>query len=413
MKVLLLNDSDIDGGAARAAHRLHLGLRQIDLDSQMLVRAKESDGPAIMGPASKPKKVISKLRPFLDSLPVRMYPARTGLVTPAIIPDCLAQQVNRLNPDIVHVHWVGNGFMRLESLARLKQPLVWTLHDMWAFTGGCHYDQGCGRYRERCGLCPVLGSRSSQDLARWIWNRKARIWPHLDVTIVTPSRWLSKCAAESSLLSGKRIETIPNGLDLRRYRPINKSLARRLLGLPEDKQLLLFGALASTSDPRKGFQHLQPALAELTRRGWSNKLELLVLGASRPSVPPNLSLPTHYLGRMADDISLVLTYSAADAFVAPSEQDNLPNTVLEAMACGTPCVAFDIGGISDLIESGTGGYLATPFSPADLASGIEHVLHANAGSMSQTVRQKIEREFDLELIARRHHRLYEQLRSRS
>jgi len=413
MKVLILNDSDIDGGAARSAHRLHLGLRHIGLDSQMLVRAKVSDESTIVGPASKREKFISKLRPFLESLPVRIYPARTGLVTPAVVPDSLAQHVNRLNPDIVHVHWVGNGFMRLESLARLRHPLVWTLHDMWAFTGGCHYDEGCGRYRKRCGPCPVLGSHSSHDLSRWIWNRKARLWPQLDVTIVTPSRWLSRCAAESTLLSGKRIETIPNGLDLRRYRPIEKSLARRLLGLPEDKQLILFGAVASTSDPRKGFHHLRPALAELTRRGWGDKLELLVLGASRPSVPHELSLTTHYLGRMADDISLVLTYSAADVFVAPSEQDNLPNTVLEAMACGTPCVAFDIGGMSDLIEPGIGGYLATPFLPADLATGIEHVLRADAGSMSQTVRQKIEREFDIEQVARRHHRLYEELRGRS
>lgn len=413
MRILILNDSDIDGGAARAAHRLHLGLRHIGLDSQMLVQAKVSDEAMIMGPANKREKVISKLRPFLDSLPIRMYPTRTGLMTPAVVPDSLGQRVNRLNPEMVHVHWVGNGFMRLESLAQLRHPFVWTLHDMWAFTGGCHYDQGCGRYRERCGPCPVLGSQSSHDLARWIWTRKARLWPQLDVTIVTPSRWLAKCAAESTLLSGKRVETIPNGIDLQRYRPIDKRHARQLLGLPEDKQLLLFGALASTSDPRKGFHHLQPALAELTRRGWGDELELVVLGASRPSAPPDLSLPTHYLGRLGDDISLALTYAAADVFVAPSEQDNLPNTVLEAMACGTPCVAFNIGGMSDLIEHGTSGYLATPFQPADLATGIEHVLRADAGALCHRVREKIEREFDLEHIARRHQQLYEEVGGRA
>ena len=177
---------------------------------------------------------------------------------------------------MINLHWINGGYLKIGTIAKFKKPIVWTLHDMWAFTGGCHYNVDCTNYTTSCGNCPQLHSHKETDLSRWIWKRKARAWQNLNLTIVTPSHWLAKCAASSSLLKNVRIEVIPNGLDTKQYKPIEKSLARSILGLPEDKQLILFGAMSATSDPRKGFNFLQSALQNLSQSGWGEQVELVV-----------------------------------------------------------------------------------------------------------------------------------------
>ena len=282
---------------------------------------------------------------------------------------------------------------------------------MWSFTGGCHYNEDCDKYTANCGACPILGSTKEADLSRQIWQRKHKSWQDLNLTIVTPSRWLGDCAKASSLFGDRRVEVIPYGLDLKTYRPIDRATARNLLKLPQDKQLVLFLSLNATSDRRKGFQLLQPALQQLSQSGWQDKLELMVVGASQPENPPELGFKAHYLGIMRDDLSLALAYSAADVFVAPSIQDNLPNTVLEAIACGTPCVAFKIGGMPDMVEHQANGYLASPFETEDLARGIGWVLEDGdrLQNLSTFAREKAEREFALEIQARRYQTLYQEI----
>lgn len=412
MKILLLSTYDLQGGAARAAYRLHKGLQNIGVASQMLVQTKHSDDETVIAPLTKTDKGIAKLKPTLDALPLQFYRQRDRAhYSLQWFPDAIAPIVAKTAPDVINLHWSNDGYIKIETISNLKNPIVWTLHDMWAFTGGCHYSQDCDHYTKSCGACPQLHSHSNWDLSHWIWRRKARAWKDLNLAIVTPSEWLAKCAESSSLFQDCRIEVIPNGLDIDRYKPISRQVARDLLNLPQDKQLILFGALGATSDQRKGFHLLQPALKILGESGRRENLEMVVFGTSQPSEPLNLGLRTHYLGKLSDDISLALVYAAADVFVAPSTQDNLPNTVMEALACGTPCVAFKVGGMPDMIEHQKNGYLAQTFDSADLAMGIVWVLEDSDRHqrLSNNARKKAEQEFSLELQARRYSALLNQV----
>ncbi len=407
MKPLLLSTYDIQGGAARAAYRLHQGLRTIGVDSQILTPNRTSDDPNVLGSRSKSDKTIAFLRPGIDGFPLARYRKRTrDRYSLAWLPDQRVQQINLLNPDIVNLHWIGSGFLRLENLKKIKQPIVWTMHDMWAFTGGCHYTDGCDRYLNQCGACPLLGSQSKNDLSHWNWKRRERLFKQINLTIVSPSQWLTNCAKQSPLLRDRRIETIPNGLDLTIYQPYAKALARSLLKLPQDKPLILFGASDATSDRRKGFHLLAEALQHLSAMEWNISPEIVIFGSSYGNL--DCGFPVHYLGVLQDDLTLALAYSAADVFVAPSIQDNLPNTVLEAIACGTPTVAFAIGGMPDLIESGHTGYLAQPLDTADLATGIRWVLSTDRPLGAQA-RQIAEQRFGLIRQADAYRDLFESL----
>ncbi len=407
MKSLLLSTYDIQGGAARAAYRLHQGLRSIGVDSQILTSNQTSDDPQVLASRSKLDKTIAFLRPGIDGLPLAGYRQRTrDRYSLAWLPENRVQQIDLLKPNIVNLHWVGSGFLRLESLKKIKQPIVWTIHDMWTLTGGCHYTDGCDRYLTQCGSCPQLGSRSKNDLSHWNWKRRNRVFKQLDLTIVAPSQWLADCAKQSPLLCERRIEVIPYGLDLMTYRPCAKTWARSLLKLPQDKPLILFGASDATSDRRKGFHLLAESLQYLRVMEWEVLPEIVIFGASYGSL--DCGFPVHYLGILQDDLTLALAYSAADVFVAPSIQDNLPNTVLESIACGTPVVAFAIGGMPDLIESGQTGYLAQPFDTADLAKGIQWVLTTEQ-PLGMKARQSAEKRFGLTRQADTYRDLFESL----
>lgn len=411
MKTLILSTSD-RGGAGRAAYRLHQGLRGTGIESQMLVQAKDGDDVTVIEPNNKLRKEAVTLNPRLDRIPLKLYQQRDR-TTYSIqwLPDKIALQVAQLNPDVVNLHWICDGFVQIETIARLKKPIVWTLHDMWAFTGGCHYNQECDRFTNSCGACPQLHSNKSWDLSRWVWQRKAKAWKNLKLTIVTPSDWLAKEAISSSLFQNQHITVIPNGLDTQTYKPIEKQFARKMLNLPDDKQLILFGAMNATSDVRKGFHLLQSALKDLCQSIYAEQFELVVFGASAPVNEVDLSFKTHYLGILRDDISLSLAYSSADVFVAPSIQDNLPNTIMESLACGTPCVAFNIGGMPEMIEHQQNGYLAQPFNTEDLAQGIVWVLEniERYQKLADRAREKVNQEFTLELQAKRYLSLFNEI----
>jgi glycosyltransferase involved in cell wall biosynthesis len=412
MNVLFLNAWDTEGGAARAAYRLLGGMRQLGVDARMLVKKKNSTNDFIFGPRTRTDRVMAFLRPILEYYCIKRYPNWNRLsFSPALFPDRLLGQVKKLAPDIIHLHWVGDGFLKVETLARFKRPLVWTLHDSWPFTGGCHMPFDCLRYRQSCGACPTLGSDREDDLSRRLWRRKQQTWRNLDLTVVSPSRWLAECARSSSLFGNTPIEVIPNGLDLQRYRPIDKRIARQALSLPQNRKLLLFGGIRSTSDRNKGFHLLQEALRKLSADGWSRKCELLVFGADPPASLPDFGIKANYLGWLHDDTSLVLYYAAADVFVFPSLQETLGYTAMEAMACGTPCVAFNQGGVPDLIDHKRNGYLAEPFKSEDLEKGIGWVLESEERQvhLSRQARLKVEEEFSLHDVAKLYASLYEEL----
>jgi glycosyltransferase involved in cell wall biosynthesis len=408
MKILIVNTSDIQGGAARAAYRLHSALLACGVDSQMLVQNKSSDDYTVIAENKKIKKYLANLRPIIDSLPVRFYKDKTKtLFSPSWLPfGGIVDKINEINPDIVHLHWIAAGMMRIEDIAKIKAPIVWSLHDMWAFTGGCHYDEECGGYKEICGNCKILGSNKEKDLSRKIFERKQKTFRKKDMTIVGLSRWLNDASNKSTLLKEKNHINLPNPIDTTIFKPFDKAKSRALWNLPRNKKLVLFGAMGATSDPRKGFKELGDAMRNLT----SQDIEFVVFGSSKPKDTPDFGFKTHYLGSLSDDVSLVTLYSAVDVMVVPSLQEAFGQTASESMACATPVVAFGATGLLDIVDHQTNGYLAKPFESEDLAHGIEWVLDApNYDELCLNAREKVVKEFDCKIVAEKYVKLYEEI----
>jgi glycosyltransferase involved in cell wall biosynthesis len=411
IKSLILNTYDRFGGASIAAYRLHNGLQQAGVDSQMMVGYKFSkDNTVIRSSQNLADQALNFFRPALDSLPLTRYPRRqNNTFSFQWFPDGLEHKIASLAPDIINLHWIGSGFVQIETISKFRQPVCWTLHDMWAFTGGCHYSDGCDRFTQSCGACPILCSNQASDITKQVWQRKMTAWEKANLQIITPSRWLADIARSSSLLHNSSIMVIPNGVDTEIYRSVSPELAREQLKLPIDKKLILFGSLNATSDTRKGFDLLIAALA-LLDDVTKEQVELVIFGADRGRNSPDFGLKTHYLGELKTDRSLALAYGAADVFVLPSRQDNLPNTLLESLACGTPCVSFGIGGIPEAIDHQVNGYIARAFDPQDLATGISWVLdRVEQIEIRQNARQKAEQEYSLIVQASKYKLLYESM----
>lgn len=411
---LLINTFDNLGGAARAAYRLHRGLLEHGINSRYFVCQKFSDDPMILSPSTKLEKVAAKFRYHIEGLPLLIYRNRQNVIfSPAWVPGNFHSFINRTDADIIHLHWINGGFLQVETLKKIKKPIIWTLHDSWAFTGGCHLPLDCRKYETVCGCCPMLKSNKIKDISYRVFFRKQRSWKDIDLTIVTPSRWLADKARASALFNGRRIEIIPNGIDTRRYKPLGKKNARELLSLPQNKKLILFGAMNAFTDGNKGVHFLQKAILILSKRyPYKDDVEIVVFGASKPAGEQPFSLRTHYMDRLYDDISLSLLYASADVLVAPSIEENLPYTIMESLSCGTPCVAFKIGGIPDLIEHMGNGYLAAPFDPDDLAYGISWVLdnRDRYNDLCSHARKKILDEFDIRSVSKQYLELYHDCR---
>lgn len=416
MKVLLINTFDTNSGSALAAQRLMRGLRSTGTDAALLVQKKSSQDPNVLGVETKFEEITAKGSRFLNNLPLKLQQRSVSEFSVPWLPQITPKfaqpyfKAAQIKPDLVNLHWVNYNYLQIEAIQKFQVPLVWTLHDMWPFTGGCHYSQDCDRFTKTCGACPQLNSNVEEDLSHWTWQRKFKAWQTLNLTIVTPSYWLSKRARESSLFKDRRIEVIHNGLDTTVYRPLKKQVARQSLNLPLNRPLILFGAINATSAKRKGFHLLQAALSHLCQNHWNDRADVVIFGASSSEELPDLGFKTHCLGRLNDDSSLALAYAAADVFVAPSLDENLPNTLVESIACGTPCVAFNIGGISDIIEHQKNGYLAQPYQTKDLAQGITWLLNSDRyQQLCDHARQMAEQKFTLEIQAQRYSSLFTEI----
>ena len=404
---LHLSHTDIFGGAAIAAYRLHSGLRRAGVDSHMLVLRKRSSDPAVEE-MSGPLVPQMQVRDWgINRLPARVYRHRDRAAVWSVNWFPYTRQFSHLNADLVHLHWIGTNFLPISAWPRLKQPVVWTLHDSWAFTGGCHIPYDCRRYEEHCGRCPILKSQREHDLSWWTWRAKSRALANMRPVIVSPSTWLAGCARSSSLLGSAEIHTIPHGLDLEVFRPSAPEAARAALSLPPDRPLVAFGAMAALTDWNKGADLLIEALNRL-----DSDADCLIFGSD--SAPDGLSRKAYAAGTLSDEQRIAQVYAAADVMVVPSRSENLPLTVMESLACGTPVVAFRIGGIPDLIEHRVNGYLAEPFDTADLARGIAWVLEdpERHARLCAAARAKAEREYEIVHIARRYLALYEDILSR-
>jgi glycosyltransferase involved in cell wall biosynthesis len=419
MKILHLSKNDRQGGAARAAYRLHEGLRHIGEESLMLVEARSSDDPAVIT-TERPMDLRSRLtrgiREYRIVRDFRRYrhsrppgydtfsDDRAGL-TRTLLAQIPAS-------DVINLHWVSDFLDHVSFFNEMSgiRPLVWTLHGMNPFTGGCHYNLGCEHYLQACKACPQLGSSDENDLSADIWRRKTRMYRRMkatDLHVVAPSRWLAAEARRSPLLSPFAVSVIPNGLDVEEtFVPREQAPIRDVLGIPRSARVVLFLAEA-TDSPRKGFSLLTEALQLCA--GKVPDLFLVSVGNNSPRA--DISVPWLHLGPVDNDRFLSLVYNAADVFSICSVQDNMPNTVLEAVACGVPVVGTDVGGIPDMVRPGITGF-TVPLGDADaLASAISRVLNDRAlgKEMSAACRRVAVNEYSLDLQARRYVELYREL----
>ncbi|WP_044749132.1 glycosyltransferase family 4 protein [Bacillus alveayuensis] len=408
MKIVHLNTFDTEGGAARAANRLHNGLLDLNINSHMIVQNKKSYQLNIHGPTNKFQKLSSLIRPQIDALPKKIYNTKTPFSVAWLPNRKINKNIVDLKPDIVHLHWITNGFYSLTSLKKLKLPIVWTLHDSWPFTGGCHVPGECEKYIKSCGACPQLNSTNKKDLSYHILKMKKKLLKDINLTLVAPSNWLAECARKSEIFKDFRIEVIHNGLFCNIFKPIDKNFAREILNLPKDKNLILFGAVSSLSDRNKGFDYLKSSLKEISLN--NNDIELIVFGDTKPNNPIKINLKVHYFGFIHDDYTLALLYSAADLMCVPSKQEAFGQTAAEAMACGTPVVAFNTSGLKDIVDHKINGYLANPYDYKDFARGIKWILTKQEElQIGKNARKKVQSNFNIVDITKKYINLYREL----
>jgi glycosyltransferase involved in cell wall biosynthesis len=419
MKITHISTTDQAGGAARAAYRLHRGLLELGCESRMLVQRKVSNDPTVtqFSPPVDPgtrlrrsllRRLLAKRRRALESLPkgaTFMSDDRS---------EHGADILNQLpGQDVLNLHWVAGCFDYRLFFRRVPSnlPIIWTLHDMNPFTGGCHYDGGCGKYLKACEACPQLNSTHSNDFSSQSWHRKEDAFRNMSeqcLYIVTPSNWLAHEVKKSSLLGKFPVSVIPNGLDTEAFQPRNKQFARQLFKIPEKAKVILFLADAA-EEKRKGLHVLLESLA-----GIESKNDFYLLGLGRGLEVRDLRIPYKNLGYIREDITLSLVYSAADIFVAPSLQDNLPNTIVEAIACGLPVVASSVGGCVDLVREGETGILVKAGDCTQLHNAMINLLQDPPlrGTMSKACRQFAERQHSLKIQASSYQELYHNLTER-
>jgi glycosyltransferase involved in cell wall biosynthesis len=416
LRVTQVSTTDLRGGAARAAHRLHRMLGPTGVSSRMLVAQRFGDDPDVVeyNPFSPAPAVVGHAffrlcrrfhRPSIHKAGGFFSPDRSlsGWRLVSQLPGC----------DIVNLHWVAD-LLDYRSLPQLaaRHPIVWTFHDMNAFTGGCHYSGLCERFVEQCGSCPQLMTTTNDvDFTRRVMERKQEVLarvPRTRLTVVSPSQWLAQEARRSRLFGDFDIRVVPNGVDLQEFRPVERAEARKRLNLPLDARIVLFVA-DLVVDRRKGFRLLLKAFEAL--RGMPGLL-LVTLGRGGDGVVT--SHETCHLGELHDSEALRAAYSAADAFAIPSLQDNLPNTILESMACGTPVVGFSAGGVREAVIDGETGLLAPTGDFAALAVALKRILEDRAlqSTLSRKARLRAEREYAIALQARRYASLYQELAGR-
>lgn len=402
MNILHINQSDISGGAAIAGYRLHRGLLAQGINSRLLVGKVITNSTQVAGVPRKPR---------IENLIARVNRSFGLNYLNYINSFDIPKHQFYKNADIINFHNLHNGYFNYLAIPKLTaKPTVFTLHDMWSFTGHCAYSYDCDRWKNGCGKCPYPHTYPAikKDNTHLEWRLKNWVYSRAHLTIITLSNWLT-AQVKQSMLNRFPIHYIPNGIDTEAYQPLDKQQCRNVLGIPQGKKILMFGA-DSLKDPRKGGELLLQVLSNLPT-SLKAEIVLLIFGSSGEAISESLGMQTLNLGYINSDRLKAIAYSAADLFVFPTRADNLPLVLQESMACGTPMVSCNVGGVSDLVRPNITGYLAKPEDPQDFGNGIVQLLEDQQlwARMRQNCRAIALTEYPIELQAKRYISLYNQL----
>lgn len=416
MKVTLINSFDAGGGAPAACVRLLKALNLKQVDVLLLVKQKKTAEPLVHEISDG---LVGRLKTKFDflyeRLPFIWFKAkarelRFGFST-AVAGTDITRQATVKNADIIHLHWTNSGYLSINNIRQLFEtgkPIVWTLHDMWAFTGGCHYAGDCDHFLNECGNCWMLRNAGDNDISHKGWLRKAFMYKAAqNIVFVACSRWLADVAKTSSLLKDFRVEAIPNPIDTTIFSPGDKAASRKKWSINPGAKVILFGA-ANILDRRKGLTYLVEALGDL-KANYNDieDIEIVIFGKNKSFDVNLLPFKVYEMNIITSQQDMASLYSAADVYVTPAIEDNLPNTVMEALACGTPVVAFNTGGIPDMVDHLQNGYLAQFKSGIDFAKGINYVLNSGNGNrLAANARKKVLDNFTNEIVAEKYIAVY-------
>lgn len=417
--VLHVSHSARSGGASLGAWNLHTGLRSAGVDSRMLVADTVGLGAeaGVYTYLERRSRLLWRVRKNLEIHPIRLrFPHLRGsgdLFSPAAFGAPLQGALKHHAPAIVHLHWVNFGTVSVDEIGKIPVPVVWTLRDMWPMTGGCHYSKGCERYTQKCGACPMLHSSKEEDVSSRLLSRKKKAWRDMNLIVVALSRWMERKVRASAIFQHRPICRIPTGVDAHRFRPVERAELRERNGLSAEGFYILFAAIDGVADHRKGFKYLRQALEKIGASELSSSMHahLMVAGSEGYEIPRDLPCRVVPMGIIKDPEKMAEVYAMADLMVAPSVEENFPKSVLESMSCGTPVLAFDLGGMADLIEHKTNGFLSKPLDPSSLAEGIRwfHGRPDRSRELGIAARSLIERSFSIERQVDRHIQLYRSL----
>jgi glycosyltransferase involved in cell wall biosynthesis len=380
MRVVHLSTSDRNGGAARNTYRLHRAFVDAGVDSRLIVAEKSTDDPSVFEAfPGKLQTLRHRIRRRLEAWPLRFYPHRTPtLFSLNWAPNRAWRTVAAMRPDVVHLHWVNEGFVPIGHLRRLRAPLVWSLLDEWPMTGGCHYTGGCRRFVSVCGACPILRSKAPQDLSTRTFRAKQNAWRGLAFNLILFSQQSAALARDSKIFGSQSTNVIAPPVDTSVYRPASRPEARSRLGLDPEAFVVVFGA-TDLGEHRKGFDLARAAIGSLTPNSGSASMILCTFGTNPDAALASIgSVPVRHFGHLSDESSIARLIAAADATLVPSREDTGPLITIESLACGTPVVGFPVGVTADLVQHERNGFLAKPFDPASLAAGL-HWASAHRG----------------------------------
>lgn len=380
MRVLIINTTERQGGPAIAAYRLTEALKNNGIKAKMLVRRKSTEQVTTV---VAERNLTNRLSTFWERCSVALHTHFRRNRIYAIDFGYSGTDITELpefkQADVIHLHWINDGMLSLASVEKIiasGKPVVWTLHDMWPFTGVCHYAHDCDHYTEHCHDCSQLNSRKHRDMSFHVFERKSQLLQGSRIQFVACSRWLGNMAGNSRLLGDRKIISIPNAININLFRPRSRGQAREALGLPQDKRLVLFSS-HTLADERKGFHYLKEAAKRLAveHPEWKDNLGIVLIGKDMENAMyRDIPFDVYPLNYISDEKRLVDVYNAVDIFAIPSLQDNLPNTVVEAMACGIPCIGFNVGGIPEMIDHLHNGYVAEYKNVHDFSEGIHWLL---------------------------------------